>query len=522
MNLNIVNHTNGKNYALISFSFLICSLLPILYFSLGIAYDYPNHIARVFIEGNVYSNNFLGKYYYLKFDLIPHSAMDIVLSPIVAWTGLYLSAQIFTIAAVSLLPIGAVLIHRILFDRWSYWPLLSVLAIYNYNLMWGLINCIAALGLALIAFAAWLRFSDRGWWFLAPMFLAVNVVLLFAHAFGLLALGFLVLTWEVGKTSRMPANDRLQYALKRGAIAPSFIFPLATLLWTIGDLDKMPNLVPNESWAYLIQTFLAANDFGPGMEGEILVGILGGLLYFAVSRRALIVHPEMRFTLICFALLVLVIPPSLFNVTYLHIRLPPVLFCLFFAGTAFRTTNRECLVVVTALSVAAVGVSQFAAWRTMYKNDALQSELATSFQRIEPGQRLIAAWGLADANRNFPSLHRNFPYVHGISLAVIEASSYVPNLFTGSSIVKIKPGFRHMHLHGAFPLTPERLSEAVGRKANVDENMEIGNRSFYYGWESNFDYLLWLDASEEYLPRFSFLTEVTRGSFFILYKIAHS
>ena len=492
----------------------IVTLLPFFVYFLGIANDYPNHIARVFIQGEMSATSDLSKFYELEFGLIPDLAMDLFVSPFVGWFGIYLPAQLFSIVAVSLLPIGAMLIHCQLYGRWSLWPLLSVLTIYSSNLTWGLINCIAAVGLAVIAFSVWIQHSNRPTWRLATAFLIINCALLLAHAFGLLVVGFLVLTWEIGKLLKLPATEWLNYGRARWYFVLSFGLPLVLLLWTSRKAGALAEVSLPESWAYLGHILLAGWNFGQGLEGAIIGGILIAIVIVVLHARALSFHPKMRVTLLSFTLLVAVMPPSLFGITYLHIRLPPVLLCLFFAATTFETDERECKVVVMLLAIAALVASQSAAWRTMSSNHFVQNELIGAFKQVDRGARVLSGW-------NKEHVNSNLTFAHGVSFAVIESAAFVPNLFTATSIVKVRPEYRQMHRHGAPPLTPSQLSAALGRTVELSKNRERGNADYYYGWERTFDYFLWLKSSDQQEPQFPFLKETSRGSRFILYKIRH-
>ena len=494
---------------------IILYIIPLAIYPIGISHDYPNHIAGIFIAHSLKINSFLQEYYYLKIALFPNLALDIAVLPIISYTGAYLAAQIYSIFAVSLLPLGAVLVHRALYGHWSLWPLLSLFAIYNANLTWGFVNCIAGLGLGLVAFAAWLHYADRRTWLLALALLAANFVLLSAHAFGLLSFGFLVLTWEIGKALRMSSSQLFFYLKQQLYLAPSFLLPLAVLLWTALGSDETIDWPQAEGWSYLGGIFVAPFNFGGEVEAGIVAGVLAGALFISLRHSALFVHPSMKFTLVCFALLVLMMPPVIFGIAKVHLRLPPLLFCLFFAASSFQPRKRETVIVVAGLIGIAIVTNQAAAWQTFANNNARQNEMIHSFRQMEPGGRILSAWAFEESNPNLP-------YTHGASLAVIEASAYEPRLFTGTSVVKILPKFQHMQLHGAPLITPGLLTDAIGRVAPDEANIDTGNRYFYYGWEKNFDYLFWLESTDEKLPKYPFLKEVSRGSFFILYKIEAS
>ena len=59
---------------------------------------------------------------------------------------------------------GTVWLNRAATGRWRLWPLLAFLLLYNRIFLWGFLNYLFGIGLALVAAAAWLSLERKRWW----------------------------------------------------------------------------------------------------------------------------------------------------------------------------------------------------------------------------------------------------------------------------------------------------------------------------------------------------------------------
>src|SRR6185437_16978514 len=127
------------------------------------------------------------------------------------WAG-----KAFVLTTLLLLAGGTAMLHRVLFSAWSAWSCLAFLLLYSRILLWGFLNYLFGLGLALLALAAWIALARRP----AALRFALGVVfalaLFFAHllAFGLY--GVMAMGYELGRVIRSraaPARALLDFVL---------------------------------------------------------------------------------------------------------------------------------------------------------------------------------------------------------------------------------------------------------------------------------------------------------------------
>ncbi len=168
-------------FALASVPVLTSGVLPLV--------DYPNHLARMALLARLPGDAALGQSYVLDWRPMPNLAMDVLVPPLLRVMPLVAAGKLFVLATFLLLAGGAGLLHRVLFQRWSAWPCLAFLLLYNRLLLWGVLNYLFGLGLALAATALMLALARRGAGGRLAVGAVVALVLYTAHlmAFGIYA-----------------------------------------------------------------------------------------------------------------------------------------------------------------------------------------------------------------------------------------------------------------------------------------------------------------------------------------------
>ena len=144
----------------------------------------------------------LQQFYQIAWHPIPNLAMDAIVPPLLRFMPLAAAGKLFVLAIFLLLAGGAALLHRALFQRWSAWPCLVFLLLYGRLLLWGIVNYLFGLGLALVALAAMIALGGRGVVLRLAAGAVFALVLYFAHlmAFGVYAV--LLIGVEAGAVLR--------------------------------------------------------------------------------------------------------------------------------------------------------------------------------------------------------------------------------------------------------------------------------------------------------------------------------
>ncbi|MGI9435417.1 MAG: hypothetical protein ACR2Q4_11410, partial [Geminicoccaceae bacterium] len=168
-------------------------LLPLVITDIPLIADYPNHLARMHVLGNLTGNFFFQECCAVQFDFLPNLAMDLLVPVLAKLMSLPTAGQCFLLLTL-ISTLGSVaLLHRVLFNLWSFYPLLAAFFLYHGSLMAGMVNFSLGIGLVPAALALWIAGRETS--FARRLFLGsvVALVLYFCHlvALGIYALALL-------------------------------------------------------------------------------------------------------------------------------------------------------------------------------------------------------------------------------------------------------------------------------------------------------------------------------------------
>lgn len=111
----------------------------------------------------------LRQYYEIHWDLLPNLSMDVVVPPLTRFMSVERAGKVFIALTFALLAGGTMALHAALHRRLSPWPLLAFF-LYNSVFLWGFLNYLFGLGLALFACALWVRLRTGSTRFVVPLF----------------------------------------------------------------------------------------------------------------------------------------------------------------------------------------------------------------------------------------------------------------------------------------------------------------------------------------------------------------
>src|SRR5207249_1437961 len=169
----------------------------------------------------------------------PKLARDLSGPPLTRLVSLETAGKLFLVMIFALMAGGTLWLNRIAAGGWRLWPLLAFLFLYNRVLLWGFLNYLFGIGVALVGAASWLALEGRRWWLRALTSSLVALACFFSHiaAFGFYALVILgveiVPGWSELRTRRWAALGR-----RISIAAPQFLIPAALLLGGSDDAAR--------------------------------------------------------------------------------------------------------------------------------------------------------------------------------------------------------------------------------------------------------------------------------------------
>ena len=424
-----------------------------LLFPLGLGADWPNHLARLFIEAELSGSKVLSDSYALDWTTpVPDLASDLFVPSLSQLVGLDAAAGLAVGLALVAAPLGGLALSRVLHGRVTALSLFGFAGAFGFSASWGFVNFLLSTGLALGAFALWVRLAPS--WRKAVLFAGLGSGLAVCHALGLVLLGFLAALYELGRVLRAP---RPAPALLRGARdGLAFLPGIAFVLWSASRSPVPGEPVPwiwglSERSVALLSPFVFGIDPARLMVAALcFAGLVAGL-GFALRRRLLAVHPAMLPVVLGLLALVLLMPVKALGIWGLHFRFGAVFVAVLAASLrpapgGMPVRRRMALVLIPlAVLPALVSVPEMA------RRQAEAEAARRVFAALPPGAHLL------------PVNDEAAPHgaQHVAALAVIERAAYVPNLFVDTSPVGLHPRLADGHGHGDA-LTPSLLLARAG------------------------------------------------------------
>lgn len=425
---------------------LLCiALAPLTIVEIPPLVDYPNHLARMHILADGGHSFWLRQYYEIHWDLLPNLSMDVVVPPLTRIMSVEQAGKVFIGLTFALLAGGTMALHAALHRRWSLWPLLAFFFLYNSVFLWGFLNYLFGLGLALFACALWVKLRTRSARLVVPLFVLIAIILLCAHLFAFASFALVVSTYELSQWWHRRNNAVQPAEIAGWKTTPVIIVPLLLLaltptfkvtpedypLWLRGS--PPPPLVSFLPLASKLEALKGTIRTEHRLSDRITVIMLVGLMAIGVVRRRDFVLPSMLFPLAATALAAVVMPNTISTTALVDIRMPIVFVLLAVASTDWGEGSRGWHLPV-ALALSAVFVVRIASitedWR---ETDRHYQQFKQTLDQLPEGTRLLSAIKLASHDNWSPAegqIPEPLPIVNLSCWGIIRRSAFVSNLFT--------------------------------------------------------------------------------------------
>jgi hypothetical protein len=303
------------------------------------------------------------------------------------------------------------------------WPLLAFLLLYNRIFLWGFLNYLFGIGVALAGAALWLALEGERWWLrtLASSVVALACYLSHIAAFGFYALVIIgiELSPACGELSarRWPAVARRMAIAAAQFAIPTVLFlrywhPPAAVGISYGafsrKVDLFFNVFDNYERAFDIVCF------------ALLLGLSGWLI--ATGRLRLM--PRLAGAAGLVFATYLALPSQILGGSGADHRLPIAMFLLLIAASAAKFPNRRTATAVGVVA-AVLLVPRMARIEYLWlRADRVYSADLAGIDMLPRGAKLAVA---------YPASAVNFvpvPELHLAVMAVARREAFVPTLFT--------------------------------------------------------------------------------------------
>jgi hypothetical protein len=385
--------------------------------------------------------------------------MDLVVPPLTRFMTIETAGKVFIGLTFALLVGGVMTFHAALHRRWSPWPLLAFFFLYNSVFLWGFLNYLFGLGLALFACALWMRLRDRSAALVIPLFSLITTVLFFAHLFAFGVFAMVLLTYEFAQWWNHRRERIPDFVKPWWKALPTVVLPLILLILSPsfkGNPDNAPFWYRGPSKPPVVD-FLPLATKLEALKGTVRTEhqmldrvtalILLALLGVGLARRRCSVLPSMYLPLGVLALATAAMPSSIGTTALVDIRMP-IAFVLFaLASVDWPVMTRRWLALL-ALILGMLFVVRMAAitdhWR---ETDRHYRQFVHQLDQLPEGTRLLSAIKLASFDAYSPAEGRipeSMPMVNLSCWGVLRRSFFVSNLFAapGQQPIQLTPAVR--------------------------------------------------------------------------------
>ncbi len=474
---------------------IITALIPLAVIDIPLLADYPNHLARMHILGNIDADILLAERYASDFSLIPNLAMDLIVPWLAKFMPLDLAGRFFLALILLSTLMSVAFLHRVLFNYWSIWPVITGLFLYHGSFMAGMVNFSLGAGLVPGALALWITLRHVALTRRVLVGTAIALALFFCHLIAFGAYGLLIIAYEsMCAQEKWSCPDGPYQILKNVLIAgltgllPALLFARQLLSHDLAG-DGNPLIFGTWSWkAKALLSPLANYNLTVDL---ISLALLTGLAvwswrsgYLKIKHRMVL---GLGFLAVCFAL-----APKAFLSGGVFDQRFAILFALvLIASMDFRgghtAVRMSLFTILAALFLVRIGLV-IVNWID-HRDDLGEARLAIGM--IEKGSRILVAQpdktsGVLLAPDRHIVFHHAAQMANLATLAVIEKSAFVSSIYAlpGQQPLRLLSPFDDLGGYGASMIpTLSDLASASG-KGKDGAPVQIRN------WRRDFDYVL--------------------------------
>ena len=412
---------------------LLMALVTVPLFStvLPPLFDYPNHLARLYLlmEGG-------NAFYTVRWEPLPNLAQDLIVPPLAVLMPLALASKLFLVMVFGLIAGGAILLNRVATGAWRVWPLLAFLLLYNRIFLWGFVNYLFGIGVALGGIALWLSLEPRRSWVRVLASSAVALLCYFSH---IAALGFYALVILGVETRPAIAELRAcQWAVlgrRMATVSMQFVLPAVLFLsywrWTaIGGVSYA------DFWRKADLVFSVFDNYDRVFDVACFALLLCLLGWLGWTRR-LALMPRLGWAICIVFTGYLLMPSQMYGGSGVDHRLPIAWFLLLIASSAPRFPSRRVATAVAIVAGSMLVIRLVVIEHVWRQADEIYSADLIGIDALPRGIKLAVA---IPPN----AIHLvSVPEVHLPVLAISRREVFVPTLFAypGQQPIALQPSY---------------------------------------------------------------------------------
>ena len=330
---------------------------------------------------------------------------------------------------------GVLCLNRVVAGGWRLWPLLAFSLLYNRILLWGFLNYLFGIGVALCGLALWLAFEQRRPWQRELASVPLALACFFSHiaAFGVYALALCGLEIPMA-VAELRARAWPALGRRIAVFAPQFVVPAALFLGWRHQADA--GRISYAGFARKADLLFSVFDnYDRAFDIVCFALFLALGLWLAASGR-LRLAPRLGWAAGLIFAAYLLMPSQIYGGSGADHRLPLALFLLLVAGSAPRWPGRRTAVAIGTAAALLLTLRMAVIERVWRRADQIYSADLAAIDALPRGAKLAVAY--ADAVHVVA-----VPQVHLAAMAVVRRDAFVPTLFAvpGQQPLELRPAW---------------------------------------------------------------------------------
>jgi len=335
---------------------------------------------------------------------------------------LELASKLFLVVVFGLIAGGTIWLNRVATGAWSLWPLLAFLLLYNRIFLWGFVNYLFGIGIALGSTALWLALERRRWWLrvLASSVAALRCYLSHIAAFGFYALVIFGVEARPG-IAELRARQWAMLGRRIATFSMQFILP-TVLLFSYWHWTAIDGVSYDGCWRKADSVFSAFDNYDQVLDIACFALFLSLLGWLGWTRR-LALAPRLVWAICVVFTTYVLMPSQIYGGSNVDHRLPTAWFLLLIASSTPWFPTRQFAIAIGLLAGSMLVIRTAVIEHVWRQADEVYSADLIGIDALPRGVKLAVAIP-ADA------IHLvRVPEVHLPALAISRREAFVPTLF---------------------------------------------------------------------------------------------
>ncbi len=415
---------NKRTYLTGYILLLALVLTPIWFFSYPPLQDYPNHLARMFIFGNIKTHPFLGEYYATQMKLVPNLAMELLVPFLSSFISIFAAGKVFLSLTIFLITSGSLFLSYAIQKKVTLFSFFVFLLVFNQAFLKGFMNYLFGTGLLFWMLGIWLLLMKKPMIFRILFALVSGVLVFLCHLSAYGMLGIMLFGVEI-----TPFIRKTRYQVKQGflSLLPIVFFALlpAILFLSSPTSDTSLGIRYNPFYHKFSFYFLTLLPEAHPIS-LIGIGFLAILFLIGVVKRYIILYTTMLPSILSAFIIYLLMPSNLITTSHADWRLLLPILVLLFTSLSFRECPRMYHRVLRLGFGLLFSVHLTLVLFSWQSEQRIINDYIDIIDDTENGER-IATFFISD---EYSDINR---YGHIPSYAVIIKDAFIPILFSFGS-----------------------------------------------------------------------------------------